>query len=534
MLVAGLGLLVAAVGAGAHGEARKGGTLRLATFQEVDSVDTALAYSPWSFPITYATCAKLFNLPDAAGAKGTKVVPEVVRAWTLSRDGRTYTFDLKRTFRFHTGAPVTARSFADAFNRDAQPKLRSPATKFMREIVGADAVGNGTATSISGIRVLGRYRLQIRLTQPVGDFTARLTLPFFCPILPNTPVDPKGIDNPAGSGPYYVAERVVNQRIVLKRNPYYRGSRPANVDEVVWRTDASREACLTAVQQDAVDHCVHFSIPPTAYRALAEQYGINRPGGQLFVSPGLTTWFLVFNHDRPAFQGRGQIPLKKAINFAIDRPELTRPFGYLAGRRTDQLLPPALGAHVRGIYPLGGPNLAAARHWLEQARVPPTKLVLYASNSPTQVTIAQVVAFELGQLGIDVEVKYFDAVTLLERVSTRGEPFDLHLNGWAADYADGGSFLEPILNGKDLGPTGNVNLSYFDDPATNARIEAATRLTGEARRQAWADLDADVMRTNPPVAPIIHTNNRAFISKSFGCFLFHPLYGVDIAAACKK
>jgi hypothetical protein len=42
------------------------------------------------------------------------------------------------------------------------------------------------------------------------------------------------------------------------------------------------------------------------------------------------------------------------------------------------------------------------------------------------------------------------------------------------------------------------------------------------------------MRTNPPVAPFLHTNIRAFISKSFGCFSMHPFYGVDIAAACKK
>ena len=62
----------------------------------------------------------------------------------------------------------------------------------MREIVGADAVIDGKATSISGVRVLGRYRLQIRLTKPLGDFTARLTLPFFCPVLPDTPIDPPG------------------------------------------------------------------------------------------------------------------------------------------------------------------------------------------------------------------------------------------------------------------------------------------------------------------------------------------------------
>ena len=536
MLAAGVALLLAAglaLAVGGAGEARKGGTLRLASFQDPDSIDTALAWTPWSLPIVYATCAKLFNLPDASGDEGAKVVPEVVRApWSVSRDRRTYTFDLKRTFRFHTGARVTAQSFADAFNRDAQPKLHSPAVDFMREIEGAAAVIDGTAESISGIRVLGRYRLQIRLTRPVGDFTARLTLGFFCPILPTTPTDSEIVTDPPGSGPYYVDDRVVNKQIVLKRNRYYRGDRPAYVDEVVWKTDMSREACLAAVQQDLVDHCVHFSIPFDAYRPLAEQYGINK--GQLFVTRGLTTWFLVFNHDRPAFQGRGQIPLKKAINFAIDRRALAQPFGYLSGGRTDQLLPPALGARAESIYPLGGPNLTAAKRWFARARIRPTKLVLYVSNAPTQVTFAQLVTFELRQLGIDVEVKYFDIVALLERVSTRGEPFDINLNGWAADYADGGSFLEPILNGKDLGPTGNANLSYFDDPATNAKIEAATRLTGEARRKAWADLDVDVMRDNPPVAPIIHTNNRAFVSKSLGCFLFHPLYGFDIAAVCKK
>jgi len=531
MLVAGVAFLAAtAAPEGTADRARKGGTLRLASFNEVDSLDTALAYGLWSWPIVYATCAKLFTLPDAAGAKGARVVPEVVDDWDMSPDGRTYTFLLRTSFRFHTGARVTAQSFADAFNRNARPQLGSPAPDFMREIVGVEAVSKGTAGSVSGVRVLGRYRLRIVLTRPVADFTARLTLPFFCPVPPGTP--PTEAEKLAGSGPYYVADRVVNQQIVLKRNPYYRGDRPANVEEVVWRTAVSREECLAAVQQDVLDHCVHFSTPATAWRPLAEQYGVNK--GRLFVSPGPATWFLVFNHDRPAFRGRGQIPLKKAINYAIDRPALTRPFGYLAGRRTDQLLPPALGARVASIYPLGGSNIAVARRLLQQVRSRPTRLVLYMSNSPTQVTIAQSVALDLGRLGIDVEVKHFDAEILVQRLGTRGEPFDIALNGWAADYGDAGSFLEPILNGKDLGPTGNLNVSYFDDPQTNARIEAASRLTGEARRKAWADLDVDLMRDNPPVAPIIHINTRAFISKSFGCFLMHPFYGVDIAAACKK
>ena len=86
---------------------------------------------------------------------------------------------------------MTAQSFADAFDRTADPKLASPATSYMHEIDGADAVIDGKATSISGIRVLGRYRLQIRLTKPLGDFTARLTLPFFCPVLPGNADRPR-------------------------------------------------------------------------------------------------------------------------------------------------------------------------------------------------------------------------------------------------------------------------------------------------------------------------------------------------------
>src|SRR4029450_2570681 len=82
-------------------------------------------------------------------------------------------------------------------------------------------------------------------------------------------------------------------------------------------------------------------------RRIAQQYGINGKGGQFFLDPGLATWYFAFNHDRPAFKGPGQIPLKKAINYAIDRPALARAFGYLGAKRTDQMVPPALGREAQ-------------------------------------------------------------------------------------------------------------------------------------------------------------------------------------------
>src|SRR6266545_2155574 len=192
-LLVGTALLGASGLAGAYNGAdgRKEGTLLLSFISDpVGSLDPALAYSPTGWRLEFATCAKLFNLPDKPESEGARVVPEVVRTSMVSRDGRTYTFDLKRSFRFHTGAAVTARSYADAFNRDANPRLGSRASPFLHEIAGADAVLQGKAETISGVRVLDRYRLQIRLTRPLGDFTARLTMPFFCPIPPGMPSDP--------------------------------------------------------------------------------------------------------------------------------------------------------------------------------------------------------------------------------------------------------------------------------------------------------------------------------------------------------
>jgi ABC-type oligopeptide transport system substrate-binding subunit len=525
LFVSGMALLAATVGAPAESASgRKGGTLRLAAIRDVDYVDPALAYFPVAGTLESATCATLFNNPDEAGAAGTRVIPEVAAGFPIvSPNGRVYTFDLKRTFRFHTGAAVTARNFAEAFNRDANPKMKSPAVTYMHEIVGADAVIKGKATTISGVRVLAPYRLQIRLTKPLGDLTARLTMPFFCPLWPNTPVDPAGIDNPPGSGPYYVAERIPNRQVVLRRNRFYRGGRPANVDEIVF-TVMGAEACRLAVEKNQIDYC--SSIPQAAYRELAAKYGINRPNGQFFVSPALATLFFSFNHDRPAFKGPGQIPLKKAINHALDRPELVRAHGYLAGVRTDQMLPPALGRDA-DVYSLKRAEPATARRWLDRARIKPSTLVLYAWNGPAGVAAAQVFKFNLKQIGIDVEVKYFAPEVALEKALTPGEPYDVVFGGWGVDYADPASFYVPLL-------AGNASRSNLADPAVNARIAAADRLEGDARRKAWADLDAELMRTNPPWAPYLHTAQRAFVSKSYGCFLTRFNGNVNLVAACKK
>ena len=192
------------------------------------------------------------------------------------------------------------------------------------------------------------------------------------------------------------------------------------------------------------------------------------------------------------------------------------------------MLPPAL-ARAASIYPLGGADPATAKRWYARARLKPTKLVLYAWTIPPAVTAAQVVAFNLAQLGIEVEVKYYEPLTAVTKALMPGEPFDLVLSAWAPDYPDGAGFFVSMLS-----PGGAANLVHIDDPGLRGRMEAANRLSGDARRRAWADFDVDLMRDRPPWAPLIHVQSRAFVSRSLGCFVVHPIYRVDLAAVCKK
>jgi ABC-type oligopeptide transport system substrate-binding subunit len=518
-LGAGVVLLVSGAFASPQSESASGGTLRLVWGAEPDSVDPALASGyVGSWVLLNATCAKLFTVGKDPDTGKPRVVREVVLSEDVSNGGRTYTFELKRTYRFNTGARVTARSFADAFHRNADPRMGSPARSFMREIAGVDAAMQGTATKISGVQELGRYRLRIRLKRPTGDFRARLTMPYFCPIVPGTPIDPKGIDKPRGSGPYYIDERVPGRRIVLERNPYYQGWRTANPDRIFWTIEPDPIERLEATERGEFDMTVlGFGHPDALIRDLVVRYGVNRPGGQLLRSTeSLSNYVFLFNQDRRAFKGAGQVAFRKAINYALDRPALVRAHAHLTVRRTDRLLPAALSASRR-LYPLAGPDLVTALRWLARAGRRPKTLTLYTANLPQSAPSAQVFVANMKQLGIEVRVEQSDLTTLLGKLDVRGEPWDVAWLPVESTYPDPAGALISLLNGTRY----------------EALIDAANRVRGvAARAKAWADLEADLMLNDPPVAAYADVTSLLFVSRNFGCWQLG--YRGGIAAVCKK
>jgi peptide/nickel transport system substrate-binding protein len=543
-LAVGASLLTATATAGPSGPsaaesarvpAQRGGTLRVSLPFDIDYVDPALAYFPASWALEYATVALLMNYPDAPAPRGARLGPEVAKGFPrISKDGRTYTFTLRKTYRFSSGQRIQARHYQAAINRALNPKMSSPAWPFIRDLVGAQAVLDGHVTKASGVRVLSPYKLQILLTKRAPDLLSRLAMPFFAPIPSNLPIAPDGVGAPvAGSGPYYIARWEPQRAITLLPNRFYKGPRPHNVNRVVYDIGLPLSTIRLNVEANATDVAPY--LPPAAHAELGQRYGVRKQSpGQYFVNPSAGFSYLAMNHDRDLFggPGLGNVGLRKAVNNAIDRVAMINQRGAHSGVINDQYMPTSMrGFRNEALYP-SRPNVARARS-LARGNTRGGKGVLYACNIGQCIPTALVVQDNLRAIGLDLEIKTFPGAVLFAKAGTRGEPFDLVLAGWRMDYFDPYNFLF-LLDGTLIRPASNANIAYFNSPRYNRKIAAAASLVGQARYRAFGNLDVDLATNAAPLASFLTENTRHLVSRSTGCYHFQPVYELDLAAICKK
>ena len=525
-LVALLAALLAAGAAGAKSEkhAKAGGTLNVDLSTDIDYTDPALSYLSSGWELEYATCLKLMNYPDGLGPKTAQLQPEAAAGFPkVSNNGKTYDFTINTKFtKFSDGTPVTAAAFKAAFDRDADPKMQSPAIAFMSDVVGANA------SPVTGVVAKGNH-LIVTLVKASPDFLARVAMPFFCAIPPNTPHDPNGVNTLPGAGPYYIAARTPNRSITLKANPYYKGKRPHNASQIQYTIGNSLDAIYLRVQQGASDYAAQ-GIPPASYAEAAQKYGINK--GQFWVEPLLSTSYLAFNTSRGIF--KNNVPLRKAVNNAIDRRALLAQSGYLAGKRSDQILPPGMaGFRDADLYPLKQPNIVAAKK-LAQGHSGDGNVVLYESNRGAAPLRAQIIQYNLSQIGLKVDTHLFARAVQIQKEGTRGEPFDIADEQWGADYADPYDFINVLLDGNNIQASNNSNFAYFNDPKFNKLMLQASLMSGNARYTAYGNLDVQIMQQGVPWAPRANANNRMLLSSRVGCFSYSAIYTVDLAALCFK
>jgi ABC-type oligopeptide transport system substrate-binding subunit len=391
--------------------------------------------------------------------------------------------------------------------------MQSPAAPFITDIVGAQAVLDKKATKASGVTQKGN-KITIKLTQSDGGLLAKLAMPFFQALETSLATDPRGVNAYPSAGPYYIASREVGRQIIVKKNPNYTGSRPRNIDQFTIAVNTNLDQSLLQVKAGQIDYDM-YGLPPTAHADLAKQYGINKT--QYFVSPLVETDYVALNTARPAF---ASATMRKAANFAIDRPAMLRVRGAFAGKRTDQILPPGLGGfNDQALYPIKGSNYTKAK---ALAGNNCKSVTLWTANSTTGQALGQVFKYNLSQIGCDVNVRLFQGFQIYTAAGQKGADYDAALVGWNADYPDPYDFIDVLLNGNNIHESNNNNLSYFNNAAINKQIVAANKLTGDARYKAYGNLDIQITKAYAPWASYDNRNNREFVAKRVGGYLFQP------------
>jgi peptide/nickel transport system substrate-binding protein len=526
-------LMAGAAAAGTAGQAKKGGTFVVELSTDIDYIDPQLDYLSSGWEIQYAVGCKLFNYPDKMGDAGSQLQPEAALGPpTVTKDGKTYVFRIRPGLRFSTGEAVTAKSFADTINRIASQELQSPGSSFIDIIQGADAALAGRSKTVSGVNARGNV-LTIKLLRPAPDLIARLAMPFFQAINPAlaATTDPQGVNTFASCGPYYVAARTPGRSITLKRNPYYKGTRPHNVDQIEYRIGNSLQVIEQNVESGNADFAAQ-GLDPTSWKRLADKYGVNK--GRVYIAPSLSVAYLAMNQDRPLF--KNNLPLRQAVNFAIDRRALLSQAGFGAGIRSDHILPPGVpGAQkVNGtLYPLKAPNLKKANA-LAKGHTGDGKAVLWTSNRGAAPLQAQIYQYNLKQIGLDVEVQQYSRAVQITREGVRGAPFDFTTEQWTADYPDPYDFMNVLLSGDSLRDANNNNIAYFNDPKYNQAMRNAAKLTGASRYSTYGGLDMDISKNAVPWAVRAWGTDRIFVSARTGCFVHSNVYSFDLAAVCIK
>jgi peptide/nickel transport system substrate-binding protein len=526
VLTLGLGLLVAAASAG-PGSVKDGGTLVVGS-PGFDFIDPALVPDPafaagslvsslaaWS--VEDASCAMLLRYPvGPPSSQDYRLVPEVATGYpAVSRDRKAYTFTIRTGFRFSTGAPVTAANYAAAIRRILNPAMNSPAARYLQEVAGVTASGN---------------KLIVRLTKWVPDFPARMTMPYLCPVPTDLPIAPEGVGAPLpGSGPYYISEFVRGSRVVLKRNPLYRGSRPHHLEQIIFQVGDDPVTNTHKVEVGQVD--VDLIVPASVLGEVGARYPVN--GTRFFSVRSPSVFYVFMNTEQPLF--RNNPKLRQAVNFALDRTAMLRAVTRYFGSRTDSYLPPGLpGALDVHPYPVRYPDLAKAQT-LAHGHMRSRKAVMYACNNVELgcVVHAQIIQYDLKQIGIDVEIKLFPNAVWAAKIGTRGEPFDLTEDRLVVPWVDPYLYINLLLDGRTIQRTGNLDRSYFNSPYYNRLIDQAGSLSGDARYAAYGKLAVDIARSAAPMAAYMDRNTRFLVSSRVGCVRVGA-HGLDLAELCIK
>ena len=466
---------------------RYGGTYRAVLDFRPRTLDPAKATDIYSVTIIQQIFDGLLTFD-----KELNLVPAIARSWKISRDGKTYTFFLKRGVRFHNGREVTAEDFVYSFTRIIDPRTGSPGAALFEKVLGAKEFREGKAGAVKGLKALSKYVLEIKLTEPFAPFLTLLGM-YTPKVIPKEEVERWGDDfgrHPVGTGPFRLSSWE-GDRIVLEANRDYFKGRPY-LDRIVYRVFPG--ARYDQMYDEFLKGRLEESPIPSGRREEAL-----RGGFRVIRRPLLNLLYYGLNVRTPPFNN---IKVRQALNLAIDRERIVKEA--LRGKdvKAERILPPGMPGYSPGrkAYPY---DPARARRLLEEAGYPggrglPVLEIWSASRAEATRKELEIIKANLADIGIRVRIRYEDDWPTYEELLLRRRlPF--YRYAWYADFPDPDNFLAILFHSK-----AKYNFSLYHNSKVDLLLDKAKRELDPLRRVEMYREAEDLILTDAPIIPILH------------------------------
>jgi len=334
-----------------------------------------------------------------------EMAPVLAKSWEVSEDTMTLSFVLQEGVTWHDGTPFTAED-----------------VKYTFEWVLDDANGapnKGLYADVEEIEIVSDTEIIFRLSQPNSFLLNNIAR---MPITPKHDGDREDFrQKPIGTGPYKLVSWSRDDRMILVENADYWGGRPI-IPNVVFRPIPENATRLLAFEAGEIDIFQGGVVPHEIDRLEADpNYIVER-------TPGTGYNYLGFNTKVGALS---DVRVRQAISYVINREGIVSQV--LNGIGTPGISPVSVS------LPWFNPDVERYEYSPEKAKellaeagyeAGDIKLRLYTNDSPDRMRIAEILQFEAGQVGIEVEVIIEEWGAYLARIQETDD-FDIFILGWA-------------------------------------------------------------------------------------------------------
>ncbi len=462
----------------------------------------------------------------------TTVEPALAESWTVSDDGKTVTFNLRKGVKFHSSKAFTpTRDFnADdvifSFNR--QWKEDNP---FHAVSGGAYDYFNdmGMPDLLESIEKTDDYTVVMKLKEANAPIVANLAMDF-ASIMSAEYADamlkagtPEKVDQePIGTGPYSLVQYQKDAVIRYKVFDAYWGGK-AKIDDLVYAITPDPTARYAKIK--AGECHVMMGPNPADLEAMRSDPAVN-----LLEQAGLNIGYLSMNVTKKPFD---DVRVRHAINMAIDRDTILKDVYQGAGQKAKNPIPPTIWSYDDATEDYAyDPEKAKAL--LKEAGVESLQTDLWwmpvqRPYNPNAKRMAEIMQADLAKVGITAELKSFEWGEYRKRLQ-QGE-HQLGLLGWTGDNGDPDNFF--FLLGCAGAREGGQNIAkWCNKEFEDLLLKARTLSNNEERTAMYKQMQA-IFKKDAPWVTIAHSTVFEPIRKEVIDYKVSPLgrhefYGVDI------